>query len=244
MSRSAYYSRANSYSRSYNAEVAEDEGRCPMSRAKIAVAEQFGCSQSVAKVALELVYDGEWHHVGKYANEVAYYDTTDNRLGGIIREILRHGGAKKFAERRERLRTTRHAERSRFSEGGWYVKKLAWKRQRAAEAAQYAAESIFRAACKFAGGAYYVLRDESLSPRDNAARIVGRTTADRLDCSPRFRRRVEDWQIRNRLYYARLAAGVPGRGVQAALEKLLAGELDWQGAINFQIGELTCSRDS
>lgn len=116
MSRSTYYSRANSYSRSFNAEVAEDEGRLPLSRAKVEVAAQFGCSQSVAKVALEMIYSGEWHHVAKYANQVAYYDTTDSRLGGIIHEITRRGGAKKFTARRESLKQSRTGEPRRSRE--------------------------------------------------------------------------------------------------------------------------------
>lgn len=105
--RSAYYSRAGSYSRSYNAEVAENKGRAPMSRAKITVAAEFGCTQAVAQAALNHLHDGEWHHVGKYANQVAYHDTTDHRLGGLIAHIVAVGGAKKWRERRERLQNDR-----------------------------------------------------------------------------------------------------------------------------------------
>lgn len=107
MRRSAYYRRSGSYSRSYRAEVAESEGRAPMSRAKVTVAAEFGCSQSVAQAALNFLHDGEWHHVGKFANRVDYFDATDERLGGMIRHILACGGAKKWAVRRERLRTDR-----------------------------------------------------------------------------------------------------------------------------------------
>ena len=78
-----------------------------MSRAKVAVANGFGCSQSVAQAALNFLHDGEWHHVGKFASRVDYFDTTDERLGGMIRQILACGGAKKWAARRERLRTDR-----------------------------------------------------------------------------------------------------------------------------------------
>lgn len=112
MRRAAYYSRANSFSRSYNAHCAEDEGRMPLTRAKRAVAQEFGCSQTVAAAALELLYDGEWHHVGKYAARVAYYDSVDSRLAGVIRHILAWGGAKKWAERRAALRTMRAARQS------------------------------------------------------------------------------------------------------------------------------------
>lgn len=105
--RSAFYSRANSYSRSYRATVAETEGRQPMSRAAKTVAAQFGCTIATAKTALELIHDGEWHHVGKFASEVGYHDTTDERLGGVIAHVTACGGAKKFAARRDMLRGTR-----------------------------------------------------------------------------------------------------------------------------------------
>ena len=107
MRRSTYYSRAGSYSRSYNAEVAESAGRAPMSRAKLTVAAEFGCTQSIAQAALEMIHDGEWHHVGKYANAVNYFDTTDRRLGGLIAHIKVVGGVKKWRERRAALRTDR-----------------------------------------------------------------------------------------------------------------------------------------
>lgn len=74
MSRSAFYSRNASYSRSYNAEVAESEGRFPMTRAIPVVAKEAGVTRKIARAALIHTYDGEWHHVGRYANEVAYYD--------------------------------------------------------------------------------------------------------------------------------------------------------------------------
>lgn len=106
---STYYSRAGSYSRSYNAEVAESEGRAPMSRAMRVVAARYGCSQSTAKCALELLHDGEWHHVGKYANRVDYYDTTDDRLGGVISHIESVGGAKKWRDRRAVLQSQRES---------------------------------------------------------------------------------------------------------------------------------------
>lgn len=93
--------------RSINARLAESEERMPLSRAKQAVAIRYDCSQAVAAIALELVHDGEWHHVGKYAAQVAYYDTHDERLGGVIAHILRVGGAKKYATRRATLRATR-----------------------------------------------------------------------------------------------------------------------------------------
>jgi len=105
--RSTYYSRAGSYSRSYNAHVAERAGRMPMSRARVAVAREFNCSQATAAAALSHFHDGEWHHVGKYANCVSYYDTSDYRLGGMIAHITACGGAKKWADRRDQLRKDR-----------------------------------------------------------------------------------------------------------------------------------------
>lgn len=70
--KSAYYSRNESFSRSYNAEVAEEEGRLPRSRAAAhlglsALAFDAGC-RAASYVATE------WHHVGKYATRVYYYD--------------------------------------------------------------------------------------------------------------------------------------------------------------------------
>lgn len=104
---SAYYSRNSSYSRSYNAAEAESQNRFPLTRAKKFVADDLKCSQSVAAAALELMHDGEWHHVGKYASEVNYYDTIDRRLPGVVAHIKACGGAKKFAERRKVLRASR-----------------------------------------------------------------------------------------------------------------------------------------
>lgn len=129
----AYYSRAGSYSRSYNAEVAEDEGRCPMSRAKKIVAERHGCSQTVAAAALELLHDGEWHHVGKYANCVNYYNAADERLAGVIAHIMACGGAKKWRERRESQRRQRVGQwqMPRFSDPGRIVRMLERKRDEA-----------------------------------------------------------------------------------------------------------------
>lgn len=72
---SAYYSRNQSYSRSFNAEAAEQDGRYPRLRAAKALglspaAFDAGC-KAIGYVATE------WHHVGKYANEVYYYDTVE-----------------------------------------------------------------------------------------------------------------------------------------------------------------------
>lgn len=73
--RAAYYSRNNSYSRSYNASCAEAEGRLPRTRAAAALglstkAFDAGCAACGYRAT-------EWHHVGKYANMVDYYDTEE-----------------------------------------------------------------------------------------------------------------------------------------------------------------------
>jgi len=68
----AYYSRAGSFSRSYNAEVAEEEGRLPRTRA----AKRFGLSAAAFDAGCEAAeyQPCEWHHVGRYAVAVDYYD--------------------------------------------------------------------------------------------------------------------------------------------------------------------------
>lgn len=66
--RAAYYSRAGSYSRSYNACEAERAGRMPTTRASRA----WGFRSAAA--LRRWVRTNEWHHVGKYANAVNYYD--------------------------------------------------------------------------------------------------------------------------------------------------------------------------
>jgi hypothetical protein len=78
MRRSAYYSRAGSYSRSYNAEVAESEGRLPRTRAAAALGVSAPAFDAGCKAAGYIC--DEWHHVGKYANRVDYYDAEELRL--------------------------------------------------------------------------------------------------------------------------------------------------------------------
>lgn len=90
---SAYYSRNNSYSRSYNATQAENEDRYPLTRA----AKHLGLSVKAFKNGLESSNIGasEWHHVGKYANEVNYYDVSDS--SEIVMSLLFWKGAKNKA---------------------------------------------------------------------------------------------------------------------------------------------------
>ncbi len=67
--RSTYYGRAQSYSRSYNAELAELDGRLPLTR----FCAKYGLRPSLVR----LRGSNEWHHVGKYATPIDYYDWRD-----------------------------------------------------------------------------------------------------------------------------------------------------------------------
>lgn len=71
----AYYRRNNSYSRSYNAERAESSGRYPRTRA----AKELGLSVKAFDAGCKYCgyYSSEWHHVGKFANRVDYYDVAE-----------------------------------------------------------------------------------------------------------------------------------------------------------------------
>ena len=101
--------------RSIAARVAESDGRMPMSRAKVTVASEHGCTQVVAAAALTLLHDGEWHHVGKYATRCDYFGTADARLGGAIAHIMACGGAAKFRVRREAMRAARRYPNGPYS---------------------------------------------------------------------------------------------------------------------------------
>src|ERR1039458_4330994 len=79
---SAYYSRNNSYSRSYNATAAEGEQRFPRTRAASFLGLSTAAFDAGCKKANYTT--GEWHHVGKYANEVYYYDTTELRANPLF----------------------------------------------------------------------------------------------------------------------------------------------------------------
>lgn len=70
--KTAYYSRNDSFSRSFNAEVAESENRLPRSRA----AAFCGLSVAAFDAGCRAVgySPSEWHHVGKFAARVDYYD--------------------------------------------------------------------------------------------------------------------------------------------------------------------------
>lgn len=73
--RSAFYSRNCSYSRSANAENAECDNRFPRSRAAKFLGLNIKAFDAGVKACNYQV--SEWHHVGKYATEVNYYDTEE-----------------------------------------------------------------------------------------------------------------------------------------------------------------------
>lgn len=85
----AYYKRNNSFSRSFNAEQAENENRYPLTRA----AEHLGISVKSFKNGLDKaeIKPNEWHHVGKFANKVDYYDVSEN--SEIVQSIAFWDGA-------------------------------------------------------------------------------------------------------------------------------------------------------
>jgi hypothetical protein len=70
----------NGRSRSMNADIAEREGRMPLTHAVDAVYGNYNCrrhriTRKAVRELLERHWGGEWHHVGPYAYEVAYFDT-------------------------------------------------------------------------------------------------------------------------------------------------------------------------
>jgi hypothetical protein len=81
----AYYSRSDSYSRSYNAEQAESEGRFPKSRFRAEIRKAIG-SRATPRLlrayyrAGEAIIErgtSEWHHVGRYASRIDYFDFSE-----------------------------------------------------------------------------------------------------------------------------------------------------------------------
>ena len=59
---------------SLNAQAARKRGRLPLSQAIPVVRHATKCTEREARTALLKTHDGEWHHVSKYGNRVAYYD--------------------------------------------------------------------------------------------------------------------------------------------------------------------------
>jgi len=117
--------------RSVNAQLAEINGKQPLTRAKRAVAEWLGCTQATAAIALKLLHGGEWHHVGKYATACDYYDCEDERLPGAVAHILVCGGPSKFTLRREKLREKRlvNVPLPRHREEGRILRLAEYRRQ-------------------------------------------------------------------------------------------------------------------
>lgn len=72
------------HGRSRNARIAESEGRAPLTRAAQAVAQAANCTQAVAQEACKLTWDGEYHHVGKFAAETNYYDVRRATVAAIV----------------------------------------------------------------------------------------------------------------------------------------------------------------
>lgn len=214
--------------RSINGRIAESEGRHPLSRAKKVVAEQFGCTQVVAAAALELLHDGEWHHVGKYAAEVNYYDSTDERLAGVVAHILACGGAKKFSARREQLIAARRTAKSGrhwvYSAGRILAEQ---ERRRSAERGR-----LLRAAKRWSGGeVFFGQVCSDLPPNEQARKYVRLAVARRLLAASPRRHNSHDSQIGLRLARARELAGNPLAGINRAIARLLAGEITWKDAV-------------
>jgi hypothetical protein len=59
--------------------MAEQQGRYPLTRAVAFLAKAHGITKAVAHEILGRVGSREWHHVGKYANRVYYYETDLDR---------------------------------------------------------------------------------------------------------------------------------------------------------------------
>lgn len=117
---SAYYSRARSYSRSYNAHLAEEDGRMPLTRAVAYVAEHAVTTQVIARAVLLRRGTDEWHHVGKYATPVYYYDAVSAvdwawaiTPAATRRQVLRRWTRLAFSEARDRRYREQLAVRER-----------------------------------------------------------------------------------------------------------------------------------
>jgi len=65
----------NGAGRSFRAEVAEDEGKLPLTRAIPRAARILGKTQKYARWFLtKILCPCEWHHTGKYARRTDYYN--------------------------------------------------------------------------------------------------------------------------------------------------------------------------
>lgn len=92
-----YYRANNSYSRSLRAELAEEEGREPLSRAHVKLARELNeyspnrITQQSVKDALASehirLFNAEYHHVGRFASEVNYYPATIASFLTAIKDV-------------------------------------------------------------------------------------------------------------------------------------------------------------
>ena len=73
MKKATYIRQGNG--KSYNARVAEADGKMPLTHAVRVVAANLGITQASSRRLLKLVGPCEWHHVGMYARRIDYYDT-------------------------------------------------------------------------------------------------------------------------------------------------------------------------
>lgn len=97
---------AEDYSRSQNAENAEEEGRLPLTRAIPVLAKRAGVTRKIAKEALKATHNGEWHHTGCKYRCTEYYELSAG-LEYLAYELRltaprRFLAAAKWAERQER----------------------------------------------------------------------------------------------------------------------------------------------
>lgn len=120
--KTAYYSRNDSFSRSYNAETAEEEGRLPRSRAAASLglsvaAFDAGCSAVGYRAT-------EWHHVGKFAARIDYYDCAE--LGENPEFWRGAAAAYKSAKKRAEILATmaRRAEAERVARVEEFLRKI------------------------------------------------------------------------------------------------------------------------
>lgn len=109
--------------RSLNAISAENDGRHPLTRAVAALAAEAEVSKASAKIALEKSWGGEWHHVGKYAQECKYYAVAEGIawLEENLTQADRDVESRKFrmararAEKAAATRGAKKAEMARIS---------------------------------------------------------------------------------------------------------------------------------
>jgi hypothetical protein len=91
----ASYAQAG-YGRSHSAEIAEEEGKLPLTRPIPALARIINCTQRLAR---EILLEWGWceqHHTGKYARRTNYYNV------GQISQLYTQGFWQAESERNNR----------------------------------------------------------------------------------------------------------------------------------------------